>query len=219
MIRTTVNLGRRPPENLRRVRLLWGGGLVLLLALFVVLAATAAVGWFGSRQIQAQTAAVHTRMSPLLVEQARDQAPLRDPNVQMVIQRARFFNQLIERKSISWTLLFERLEQITPSGVELVSLRPQERNGAHAIDIRFASQTLEPAIDFVRALETSGDFAAAQVVRETETEPSANGAPGLARANPNAQPRFQIEVTALYQPRLDRGPAAVGPQSSAGGQP
>ncbi|MGH9415721.1 MAG: hypothetical protein ACRD01_03760 [Terriglobales bacterium] len=219
MIRTTVNLSRHPAENLRRIRLLWGGGLALLLVLFVVLAAAAAVGWFGSRQIQAETAAVHARMGPLLVEQARDQAPLRDPKVQLVIQRSRFLNQLIDRKSISWTLLFERLEQITPPGVELLSLRPQERNGAHAVDIRFASQTLDPAIGFVRALEASDDFAAAQVVRETETVPSANAAPGVARTNSNAEPRFQIEITALYQPRLGQPPKPIPAPPSAGVQP
>lgn len=207
MIRITLNLGRRPAENLRRVRLVWGGALGLLAALLLMLATVALVGWLGTRHIQAQTAALRAEMAPLQADQARAQAPLRDPQTRAVLDRAAFFNQLIDRKSVSWTRLFERLEQIMPSGVELVSLRPLARDGAQAVDVRFASETLPPAIAFVQALESSGDFAAARVERESEAAPPALGsAPG-----PNTPPRFQLEVTALYRPQ-----AAA---AASGGQP
>ena len=208
MIRITLNLGRRPPENLRRVRLVWGGALAVLAALLLTLATVALVGWLGTRHIQAQTAALRAAMTPLQAEQERAQAPLRDSQTQAVIARAAFFNQLIDRKSVSWTRLFERLEQIVPPGVELVSLRPLARDGAQAVDVRFASETLPPAIAFVQALENSGDFAAARVERESEAAPQALGT----AAGPNTPPRFQLEVTALYRPQ---NAAATPP----GGQP
>jgi len=192
MIRTTINLARQPAENLRRVRLLWGGGLVAAAALLLVLATISLVGWLGSRPIQAQTDALHAQMAPLLAEQARARAPLSDPQVRAALGQADFFNQLIDRKAISWTLLFERLEQITPDGVELVSLRPLVRDGAQAVDIRFASEQLPPAIAFVHQLESSGDFTDARVERETE-------ATAAASPNGSAPARFQLEVTALYR--------------------
>lgn len=200
MIRMTLNLGRRPGENLRRARVVWGSALGALLVLFAILATLAVAGWLGSRQIQAQTDAVRAQIAPLLADRARAQAPLRDPGVRAVLDEAAFFNALIARKSVSWTRLFERLEEIMPPGVELVSLRPLDRNGQQAVDVRFASETLTPAIDFVHALETSGDFADARVERETEA--GAPGAvPGPAASGPAAAaPRFQIEVTALYRP-------------------
>ena len=195
MNRITVNLARRPPENLRQVRLLWGSLLGVLLAAFIVLSAIALTGWLGSRGLQAQVSNLRGQMSPLLASRARSEAPLHRPDVRQVLDRADYFNQLIDRKTVSWTRLFERLEQIQPQGVALVSLRPLQRNGARAIDIRFTSDTLAPAIDFVRRLELSGDFADAQVERETEAvrKGTTAGAP--------APPRFQIEVTALYHPR------------------
>lgn len=205
MIRIALNLARRPGENLRRARLVWGGALAVLVVLLLVQGTVAVVGWLGSRGIQAQTAALRVQMAPLVAEQARLEAPLRDPAVRAQLDRAAFVNQLIDRKSVSWTRLFERLEQIMPPGVVLVSLRPLDRNGEQAVDVRFASETLPPAVDFVHALETSGDFAAARVERETETQnPTGNGLPGGGR-DANAPPRFQLEVTALY-----RRPDAAG---------
>lgn len=195
MIRTTINLARRPAENLRRLKIVWGGSLALLVLAFIVLAAVALTGWLGSRPIQAQADAMRARTAPLLAEQDRAAAPLRDPGVRNELAQADFFNRLIDRKSVSWTLLFERLEKITPPGVELLSLRPLVRNGANAVDLRFASNTLQPAIDFVHQLETSGDFTDARVERETEATQAAN-LPPRGQAPP---PRFQLEVTALYQ--------------------
>ncbi|MGH9476887.1 MAG: PilN domain-containing protein [Terriglobales bacterium] len=199
MMRITVNLGRRPPENLRRVRIVWGGMLGVLVAALVVLSAIALAGWLGTRHIQAQTAALRDQIAPLQLAEANAKAPLAGPQTVQFLARVRFLNQLIDRKSVSWTGLFERLEQIQPPGVELISLRPLQRNGQNAVDLRFASQTFQPAIDFVQALETSGDFTDAHVERASQNQP----APSRGRGADSAQPRFQFELTALYQPQGD----------------
>ena len=196
MIRITINLARQPAENLRRVRVLWGGGLAAAALLLLALSTAALVGWFGSRPIQARTDALRAQIAPLEAQVGR----LRRDDAQLAFRRdldqASFFNQLIDRKSVSWTLLFQRLEQIMPPGVELLSLHPLVRNGANAMDIRFVSNTLAPAIEFVHRLETSGEFADARVERETEAAPNAvrAAAPGTPESA-----RFQIEVTALYR--------------------
>jgi len=198
MNRLTLNLARRPGDNLRRVRWVWGGTLALLFAAFVVLGAIALTGWLGSRPVQRQTDGLRAQMVPLQAERTRGEAPLRNPKVRAQLDQAGYINALIARKSVSWTRLFERLEEIMPPGVELVSLRPLERNGANAVDIRFASDTLPPAIDFVQALESSGDFAQARVERESETAPAANAAQARGTVPP---PKFQLEVTTLYEPK------------------
>ncbi len=205
MIRITVNLSRRPAENLRRVRIFWGGALALLLVVLTGLAAVAVTGLAATRPLQAQMTALRARTAPLEAQRARAEVRLRDPQVRAVLGRARFFNQLIARKSVSWTRLFERLEQIMPAQVELESLRPLRRNGANAVDIRFASEALPPAIEFVHRLETSSDFSGARVEREAEAA-APKAAMGSAAA---ARPRFQIEITALYRP----------PAGGEGGQP
>ncbi len=201
MIRVTVNLSRRPAENLRRVRILWGGALVALVAALLALAAVAAAGLAATRPLQRQLTAVQARTAPLAAQRALAEAPLRDPHTQAVLDRARFFNQLIARKSVSWTRLFERLEQIMPAEVELESLRPLQRNGANAVDIRFASETLPPAIEFVHRLETSSEFSGARVERESEAAAPTAVMGSAARA----RPRFQIEITALYSPPAGGG--------------
>lgn len=203
MIRITLNLARRPAENLRRTRIVWGGALTALSALLVLLAIIAFTGWRASRPIQAQTDAIQAQIRPLAVQQAQTAAALTSPSAHAALQQAAYLNQLIDRKAVSWTQLFERLEQIAPPGVELVSLRPLVRDGAQAIDIRFASETLPPAIDFVKQLESTHGFADARVERETEASPPAAGVAGAAAAN--TQPRFQLEVSALYQGQTTGG--------------
>jgi hypothetical protein len=131
----------------------------------------------------------------LAAEQGRAGAALASSSARIGLDRAAFFNRLIDRKAVSWTQLFERLEQIAPPGIEMVSLRPLIRNGANAVDIRFASETMPPAIEFVTRLENADGFADAQVEHETEASAPAAGV----RAAANAAPRFQIEVSALYQ--------------------
>ncbi|HEY7838102.1 MAG TPA: hypothetical protein VIC54_05855 [Terriglobales bacterium] len=195
MIRITLNLARQPGENLRRARIVWGGALTVLSALLVLLGIIALVGWRGSRPIQAQTDALGAQIAPLAAEQGRAGAALASSSARIGLDRAAFFNRLIDRKAVSWTQLFERLEQIAPPGIEMVSLRPLIRNGANAVDIRFASETMPPAIEFVTRLENADGFADAQVEHETEASAPAAGV----RAAANAAPRFQIEVSALYQ--------------------
>lgn len=193
MIRTTLNLARRPPENLRRVRILWGGGAAALGLLALVLVAIALSGWLAIRPLHRRISDVRRQIAPLQEAIQRERAPLQDPAVRAALTQAAFFNQLIDRKSVSWTLLFQRLERITPPGVELVSLRPLQRNGASAIDIRFASNDLQPAIAFVQQLESGHGFADAHVEREAEAAPAVTPAAGP------RPPRFQLEVTALYR--------------------
>lgn len=198
MIRTTLNLARRPPENVRRLRLLWGGGAALLALLALVLAVVALSGWLAIRPINRQIAAVRSRIAPLQAAVLREQTPLRDPAVRASLAQAAFFNQLIDRKAVSWTLLFQRLERITPPGVALVSLRPLQRNGTDAVDIRFAANQLQPAIAFVQQLESGHGFADAHVERESEAASTPNAAAASVPA------RFQLEVTALYRPGVNQ---------------
>lgn len=198
MIRTTLNLARTHPENMRRLRLLWGGGAALLALLALVLAAVALSGWLAIRPLNRQIDAVRAQIAPLQSAAQLEQAPLRDPAVRASLAQAAFFNQLIDRKAVSWTLLFQRLERITPPGVALVSLRPLQRNGADAVDIRFAANQLQPAIAFVQQLEAGHGFADAHVERESESAAAASPAPGA------PPPRFQLEVTALYRPAANQ---------------
>ncbi|HWG36299.1 MAG TPA: hypothetical protein VN690_01135 [Terriglobales bacterium] len=199
MNRLTLNLARRPGDNLRRVRWVWGGTLAVLLVAFVLLGAIALTGWLGSRPVQRQTDALRAQMIPLQAERSRGEAPLHNPKVRAQLDQAGYINGLIARKSVSWTRLFERLEEIMPPGVELVSLRPLERNGANAVDIRFASDSMPPAINFVQALENSGDFAQARVERETVAARGTVPSNGSGRGGP-PPPKIQLEVTTLYEP-------------------
>src|SRR5690348_3336252 len=105
MIRIALNLARRPAENLRRVRIVWGGALTVLSALLVLLAIMALAGWRASRPIQAQRAALDAQLAPLATAQAHAQMRLASPAARATLDQASYLNQLIDRKSVSWTQL------------------------------------------------------------------------------------------------------------------
>lgn len=202
MMKFTVNLARRPAENLRRAWVVWGGLLALLSAVLFVLTSGVIVSAWNNRRIHRQQSELELRMQPLRrQEQVLDQQ-LQNPAIKAGLARSQYLNQLIDRKSVSWTRLFERLETLMPNDLQLISIRPQKQAGKAGVVMLVGSRTLQPAITFVSHLEAAPDFSTAQVLREGR--------------NPNAsQPDTQVrvEIEANYQPDMD--PAATPAQPAA----
>lgn len=189
MMKFTVNLARRPSENVRRAWVIWGGMLAVLSAILVVLATGTLISAWNNRRIHRQQSEVELRMAPLRRRQLNLDRQLQDPAVRAALSRSQFLNGLIDRKSVSWTHLFERLEKLMPDDLQLVSIRPQQQSGEPAIVLVVASESLDPAIAFVSRLEQAPDFSSAHVVREGRRDATAE------------QPtQVRVEIETLYQP-------------------
>ena len=86
-----------------------------------------------------------------------------------------FLNNLIARKSISWTRIFGDLEQVMPYNVRLVSVRPQV-TGRNEIQLEMVvgAQASEPVIELMRRLEQSPVFGGMQLhnsIPPSQSEP------------------------------------------------
>ncbi|MGH9534946.1 MAG: hypothetical protein ACRD2E_08815 [Terriglobales bacterium] len=199
-MRFSVNLARTPGENRRRAWVLWGGGCGLAAAALAVLAAITLSGWSAAASVRTQTAVVQARMAPLRRERAQLMAEMQRPDAQAAMRRAAYLNQLIDRKAVSWTRLFERLEALLPAQVQLLSVRPAEEHRRTALMMEVAAPSVPAALPFLHQLEEAPDFASPQV---TDVSRRQRGPATAVNAATNGPVR--LAIVAFYQPQL--GPA------------
>jgi Tfp pilus assembly protein PilN len=158
VIRT--NLSTRPFYNERSVQ-------VLLLAVFVLV--IAATSFNVSRvlrysrsdtRLATQAASDEARAADLRRQAARLRASVDPKQVDFASADARQANELIDRRTLSWTELFNRFETALPDEVRITSVRPQS-DRAHGIVliISVVARGVDDVSMFMANLEATGVFA------------------------------------------------------------
>ena len=69
--------------------------------------------------------ALQNRTTQLQRERQANEARMRQPQNQAVLERSQFLNALFARKSFSWTAVMMDLERVLPAGVQVTSIEPQ----------------------------------------------------------------------------------------------
>jgi len=188
-----INLASQPYEDARLFWMRWGGGLIALGILTLLLIIITVNGWIGARkdrqlirQYQAQTAARDK-------ERADAVALLNLPQNASTRDRSQFLNDLFQRKSFSWTKAFENLEQMMPPRVHVVSIHP-ELGPDNELEIKLivAGDSRDHALDLVSKMEASQRFQDTHI--EEETSSAGNGSPG--------GDTVQFHITAFYVPEI-----------------
>lgn len=208
-MRFTANLALQARENRRRVWIVWGGLFALAFAVLLVLAVDITVNWQAAAAVRRRSAAVEAELPGLVAQRAALVSALERPGMRDQWDRARHLNGLIDRKAVSWTRLFERLEALMPAEVQLLSIGPG-RGGQdiqNEVTITIAAPSIPAALPFVQKLEDAADFAAPQVraVADRQAQSQTPGAP------------VRLQITAQYHPRL--GPASYFGASGAAANP
>ncbi len=99
-------------------------------------------------------------------------------------------NGLIQRKAFSWTRVFEDLEQVMPSNLHVVSLRPElDEQGQVELNMKVVGDTREAAVELVHRMESSKHFQGAQLVQENQEAQAGVGATVLSIYVPDATER------------------------------
>lgn len=122
-------------------------------------------------------------------EEAKLQGVLRQPKNAEVMDQSVFLNTLLMRKGVSWTRLFEDLEQVLPHNVRLISVRPQISSlNELTLEMWVGSAATEPVLDFVMKLEQSQLFGATTV--HNSLPPSQN------------EPLYRYRMSVRYDQKL-----------------
>jgi Tfp pilus assembly protein PilN len=157
VIRT--NLSTRPFYNERAVH-------VWLLVLGVIGAAITAFNIsrvIAYSQSDTALATQATRDEARVAEVRREAAGLRASvnlqQIELASTEARVANQLIDRRTFSWTELFNQFETTFPDNVRVTSVRPQlDEQGGVQLTITVVARSVDDVDELMRNLEETGRF-------------------------------------------------------------
>ena len=211
-MRISVNLATRPFVEIRpllaRLRLAMAVLAVLGIGLGIWLhalnqRAAAAV---------AQMDAVKARTAQLQAERQANEARMRQPGNQAVLERSRFLNGVFARKSFSWTAVMMDLERVLPGGVQVTSIEPQVSSTDGAVTIRLrVSGERDRAVQLVRNLEGSARFVHPRLSNEAAQASDTNGRATVVAASALAVPgAVEFDVLSGYNPLPEVRRTAVG---------
>jgi type IV pilus assembly protein PilN len=187
-MRLDINLATQPYEDARQFWTRWGTALAAVSILTLILLAMTVMGWFEARRDHAAMAAYRTDIAQR--DRTRQQAEdfLNRPENRSTRDESHFLNQLIERKSFSWTRVLEDLEKVMPARVHLVSISPElDEDNQLSLKMLVAGDSRDRAIELARRMEDSRRFAQAYIENES-SRMSSTGDP------------VQVSIHAIYVP-------------------
>jgi type IV pilus assembly protein PilN len=169
VIRT--NLSTRPFYNERAVHI----GLIALAV--VVVAATAfnvsrVIRYSRSdTQLATQASRDESRAADLRQQAAQLRASVDPKQVEFASADARQANDLIDRRTFSWTELLNRFETTLPDEVHLTSVKPRlDRERGIVLLVSVVARSVDDIAEFMENLESTGAFASVRPAEDHVNE-------------------------------------------------
>jgi len=188
-MRLDINLATRPYRDLRQFLMTWGTGAAALALLTIALSAYAIYGWHSSRTTREQSSQLRSEVDKLDQERAEAIGLLNQPQNREVVTQAAFLNELIVRRSFSWTRLFMELERIMPARLRVLSITPAlNKQSQIEIHMQVGGDSRQPALELVKRLEDSTSF------RQAELKSESFG-------NLSSGDRVQFDIASIYVPQ------------------
>jgi Tfp pilus assembly protein PilN len=184
-----INLASQPFQRVRAMLIASVAVSVLLLVTLGSLVSLILTDRSQVAGVRQDIARLNVRIRQAAAEQSRLAAVLAKPENAEVLERSVFINTLLYRKGISWARIFSDLEKTVPYNVKIVQVRPalDPRNQV-MLDMMVASETLEPQVQLLMALENSPLFVD---VLEPQTQPPTP-----------ADPLYRCRITVHYGQKL-----------------
>ena len=190
MIRT--NLATRPFYNERAVTL-WLAAVAIL-----VLGATvfniSRLARYSRSDTRLTTEAEHdeTRAADLRAAAARLRATVDPHQIEFASNEARQANDLIDRRTFSWTELLNLFETTLPPDVRITAVRPRlDRRAGTMLEFTAVGRSVDDVGRFMQNLTKTGAFSGVRPVEEHENE----------------QGMWEASLEAMYKPGTAAGAA------------
>jgi type IV pilus assembly protein PilN len=204
-MRIQLNLASRPFVEL--------GPLYLRLRILIILLAVVAIPlWLllatekrKAANAQARLDAVEQNIHALENQRQVFQSQMREPQNASVLSQSQFLNEVFARKAFSWTAVMMDLENVLPSGVQVLNIDPvPSKDGKVTIRLR-VSGAHDRGVDLVRNLEPSHRFLSPRLARET-AESNQNG---RAVEQVSAASNVNFDLLAEYNPLPEQAEKTV----------
>jgi type IV pilus assembly protein PilN len=166
-MRLNINLASQPYEDSRQFWIRWGTGLAAASILTLALLAITITGWRAARHDHAKIADLKADIAQR--DRIRQQAEnfLNLPANRITRDQSQFLNQLIERKSFSWTRVLEDLEKVMPARVHVVSINPElDDDNQLKLKMVVGGDSRDKALDLARRMEESRHFSQTYIQTE-----------------------------------------------------
>ena len=199
-----ANLSTRPFYNQGAVRL-WLAALAVVAAVATVVNVSSVLSYSRSdTELALQASGDEARADELRASAARLRGSVDAAQIAAASVEAREANDLIDRRTFSWTELFNRFEATLPAEVRITSVRPRvdERSRQITLAITVLSRGVEDVDQFMESLEATGAF-------------SGIGVPLSERVNDEGQLEAAFEMGYAARPPVSGPPpSAAGPGGS-----
>jgi hypothetical protein len=111
-------------------------------------------------QLATQATTDEARAGDLRRQAARLRAAVDPKQIEFKAGEARLANELIDRRTFSWTELFNRFETTLPDTVRIVAVRPHlDKDKTILLQIRVIARDVDDVGEFIDRLEQAGGFA------------------------------------------------------------
>ena len=198
-MRIDINLATRPYQDSRQFWTYWVTGLGLLALITALLVFMATTGYMRAGHDREQIANLQSQIAAYDREKADAEAVLNQPQNQELREQSQFLNQLFERKSFSWTRVFEDLEQVMPAHLHVISIQPASADNNVQLKLVVGGDSQVQALDLVRKMEKSRHFKQTRIIAE-----------GFASEQTQTNDRVQFEIDAAYTPWDRPSPTSGG---------
>jgi len=198
-MRLDINLASQPYEDAGQFWMRWGTALAAIGLLTLFMLALTVNGWFSARRDRAVIADKRHKIADRDALRRQAEEFLNRPENRATRDDSQFLNELIERKSFSWTHVLEDLEKVMPARVHLVSIHPElDEDNQLALKMTVAGDSRDKAIELARRMEESRRFT--QTYIESE--------------HIDANSTVQFNINAIYVPQILAAPAANSPTAA-----
>jgi type IV pilus assembly protein PilN len=188
-MRVDINLASQPYQDAKQFWLRWGGALVALGLLTLILVYSALTGWISASKDRELIRQRQAQIDARTQEKSQAEALLNRPEHRSTRDRSQYLNDLFQRKAFSWTKVFEDLERVMPPRLHVVSIRPEMGSEAELnIKLVVAGESRDRALDLVRKMEASQRF---QQTRIDQERTESGQTPG---------DNVQFDINAVYVP-------------------
>lgn len=187
-MRIDINLATQPYEDARQFWMRWGTAVGALGLLTLILLALDVTGWVTARRDREAMSQQRSMIADRDRVRGDAERILSLPENRTTRDESQFLNQLIERKSFSWTHVLESLEKVMPPRLHVASISPQLNDDNElALKMTVAGDSRDRAIELMRRMEESRRFAQTQIIRESSIQSQTGDTE-------------QVEMSAIYIP-------------------
>jgi hypothetical protein len=165
VIRT--NLSTRPFYNERAVQV-WLIALAVVVVAATVFNVTRVLRYSRSdTQLAGEATRDESKAADLRQQATRLRATVDMRQIDLASSEARQANDLIDRRTFSWTELFNRYETTAPDDVRIIAVKPRVEPGrGFMIVTSVVARTFEDVLQFMDRLQATGAFTALRPVEE-----------------------------------------------------